>query len=236
MSKMPDVHPHAAQEIICPVIGALVGEGKVSLDVNGAVRLRALRAAWRELGLSAPLRAALEGLGYLANSPLDVFHNARHGELNALDLRSGMLKHPADTGVLARGEFDEARFEALTAHAEDGVMTVDAFARAIAENVRRDLQPGQLADTLTRGLNASVVEFAGLVSLFGQRSAKRKQLGLEVTTLRALYRDKRLPISNGTSIRETVALHAALTGKVEASLTAAVRDALKAHHSARRHG
>lgn len=234
MSKRPDVPPHAAQELICPVLGALVGEGKLTLDANGAVGLRQLDAAWRGLGVSAPLRAALQGLGYLANSPLDVFHNARHGAFNALDLRAGMLEHPADTGVLARGQFDEARFEALTSHAEDGVMTVDAFARAIAQNVRRDLQPGQLTDTVTRGMSAAVVEFAGLVGLFGRREPKTRKLGMRVPTLLALYRDKRLPASNGTSLRDTLALQAALTLKVDASLAASVRKSLAAHRPTRR--
>lgn len=223
MSKMPEVHPHASQEIMCPVIGSLVSEGQVRLRPDGTVPLDELRAAWKALGLSAPLRAGLHSLGYFANSPLDVFHNARAGELNALDLREGMLSHPADTGVLAHGEFDAAHFEVLVSHAEGDRMTLDAFARAIAANVRRDLKPGQLLDTVLRGMNASVVEFAGLLALFGRRDRADGKIAIGVDELRALYRDKRLPVANGASLRETLGLHALLMIKVDAALADGLR-------------
>ncbi|HEY1087064.1 MAG TPA: hypothetical protein VGE37_05190 [Archangium sp.] len=221
MTKLTEVH--APQDIVCPVLGSLVHEGRVRLRPDGTVPLDELTHAWRALGLSAPLRAGLRSLGYFANSPLDVLHNARAGELNVLDLKDGLLTHPADSGVLSHGRLDEDAFDRLTEHAEGGVMTIDAFARAIARNVRRDLEPGQLFDTVLRGMNASVVEFSGLLALFGRRDHAHGKLGISVDELRALYFEQRLPISNGGAVHEVLSVHALMMIKVEAALAAALR-------------
>jgi hypothetical protein len=210
-------------EIVCPVLGSLVREGRVQLKPDGTVPFDELTSAWRALGLSAPLRAGLRSLGVFANSPLDVRHNARAAELNVLDLRDGMLTHPADSGVLSHGKLDEGAFDTLIFHAEAGVMTIDAFARAIAQNVRRDLEPGQLLDTVLRGMNASVVEFSGLLALFGRRDHPHGKLGITVDELRALYFEQRLPISNGGAVHEVLSVHALMMIKVDAALATALR-------------
>jgi hypothetical protein len=128
--------------------------------------------------------------------------------------------------VLAKGEFDEAAFEALVSHAEDEVMTIDAFARAIAANVRRDLQPGRLVDTVLRGMNASVLEFTGLLALFGRRDRAHGKLGIPVDELRALYEHKHLPQAHCANLRDTLAVHALMTIKVDAALAASVKRSL----------
>lgn len=210
------------QDIVCPVLGALVAEGKVKLSPDGTMKLEDLRASGKkDLELSGPLRAALTGIGFVANSPLDILHNTVHSEMNAVDLRGGLIKHPGDSAILTGGSFDQQKFDALASHAENGVMTVDSFSKAIAANVQRDLQPGQALDTLVRGKNFAVVEFAGLVATFGKQDPKTGKFGITVEELRGLYQDKKLPKTDGATLIETVKLQAQLTVKVDGALAGA---------------
>lgn len=133
-----------------------------------------------------------------------------------------MIKHPGDSAILSGGQFDAAKFDALASHAERGVMTVDSFSKAIAANVQRDLQPGQAQsdDTLVRGKNFAIVEFAGLVATFGKKDPKTGKLGIPVEALRALYQDKKLPSVDGATLVETLKLQASMTMKVDGALAA----------------
>ena len=205
--------------IVCPVLGALVKEGKVKMAPDGTMKLKDLREAGdASMNLTRPLQASLTAIGFIANKPGDVAHNMLHREMNVLDLRSGMIKHPGDSEILTAGKFDEAKFDAFASHAEGGNMTTESFARAIAANVRRDARPGQVLDTVVRGMNFSEVEFAGLLSVFGKTDPQTGKFGIPVGELRALYQDQQLPSLGDPSLIDTVALQASLKVKVDANL------------------
>ena len=205
--------------IVCPVLGALVKEGKVKMEADGTMKLKDLRTdGGASMNLTRPLQASLTAIGFIANKPGDVAHNMIHQEMNVLDLRTGMIKHPGDTAILTNGKFDEAKFNALASHAEGAVMTPDSFAKAIAANVQRDAKPGQILDTVVRGMNFSEVEFAGLISVFGKTDPQTGKFGIPVKELRELYENQKLPTLGDPSMIDTIALQASLKVKVDANL------------------
>ena len=219
VSKMPAAtKPQQHQmEIVCPVLASMVKEGKLPMDAQGNIKLKDLRNASGDLGISKPLQGALTGIGWAANSPLEVLHNIFGGEMNVLELRSGTFKHPSDSAVLNSGKFDPERFNALVAHAENGRMTADSFSAAIADNTRRDMRDGNPAAALAYGKNASLVEFSALLALFGTKDASGK-VGIPVEQLRGMYQDKKLPPSTGATLVEVAPLQASMTMKVDANL------------------
>ena len=210
--------PDRQKEIVCPVLGSMVKEGRIKLDSNGELKLSDLRAATKDLQMDAGLRGGLTATGLIANKPGDILHNTLHGEMNVLDLRSGSIKHPGDSAILTAGKFDQGKFDALVSHAQNGVMTEDSFSKAIASNVQRDFLPGQRLDDVARGKNFSAVEFAALLSSFGKTDPKTGQLGISVDDMRALYQDKKLPASRPATLIGATALTASLTMKVDAAL------------------
>ncbi len=213
--------PDKQKEIVCPVLASMVNEGRIKLAPDGALKLSDLRAATKELQMDAGLRGGLSATGLIANAPSEILHNTIHGSMNVLELRSGPIKHPGDSEILTAGKFDQGRFDALVSHAENGVMTVDSFSKAIAANVQRDLKPGQSIDTLVRGKNFSAVEFGALLASFGKTDPKSGKLGISVEDMRALYQDKKLPTANPASLVEATALTASLTMKADGALAAA---------------
>ncbi len=210
-------------EIVCPVLGALVKEGKVKMNADGTMKLSDLREGGAaSLGLTRPLQASLTAIGFIANKPGDVAHNMLHQEMNVLDLRAGFIKHPGDSAILTAGRFDPAKFDAMASHADHGIMTTESFAAAIAANVRRDARPGQVAQTLVKGKTFAETEFAGLLGVFGKTDPQTGKFGIPVEQMRALYQDKKLPPNGpGPTLIDTVALNASLAVKVDANLAAA---------------
>ena len=210
-------------DIVCPVLGALVKEGKVKMNPDGTMKLADLReGAAASIGTTKPVNAALTSFGFVANKPGDVAHNMIHQEMNVLDLRAGFVKHPGDSAILTGGRFDQAKFDAMASHADHGLMTADSFAAAIAANVQRDLKPGQVAADLVKGKTFSETEFAGLLGVFGKTDPKTGKFGVPVEEMRALYQDKKLP-PNGErpTMVDLMALNASLLVKVDANLAAA---------------
>lgn len=210
--------PDRQKEIVCPVLGSMVNEGRIKLAPDGTLKLSDLREATKALQMDAGLRAGLTATGVVANKPGDILRNTIHGSMNVLDLRSGAIKHPGDSAILTEGKFDQQKFDALVSHAENGVMTVDSFAKAIAANVKRDLLPGQTIDTLVRGKNFSNVEYGALLASFGTKDSKTGKLGISVEDMRSLYQDKKLPAANEATLIEATALTASLAVKVDAAL------------------
>lgn len=194
----------------------------MQLRPDGSVSLDELNKAIKDLGGSAPLGVATWGIGSIGNTPGDVLHNLTHHELNVAKLPEGIVPHPADTQILRQGRFDEAKFNALVAHAEGGVMTTDSFARAIADNYRRDVGAGaNVADATVRGLNFAQVEFAGLLSVFGHTDPKTGKTGINVEDLRVLYEKGQIPPGmqgQRSSVVEAMALQASLAFKSDANV------------------
>lgn len=208
-------------EVICPVLRALVKEGRVPMAADGTVKLDDLRAAIKDAGGTPGLGHASWGIGAIGNQPGDIWSNLKGGTFNLKELPQGIVPHPADSGVLRGGKFDEAAFQRLTAHAENGVMTTSSFAGAIAESYRRDLRPGNVIDSTVRGLNFAQLEFAGLLSVFGREDPATGKTGIAVCDLRQLYENGTIPpgMQGGrSSIVETLALQASLKVKTDASL------------------
>lgn len=217
------IAPGAGQkEIICPVLRALVNEGRVQLAPDGSVKLDELNKAVRELGGSQPLGAATWGIGAIGNKPTDVLHNLTRQEFNVVNLPDGIVPHPADSQILREGKFNEQRFDELVSHAENGVMTTDSFAKAIAASYRRDRAAGAgLVDSAVRGLNFAELEFAGLLSVFGKKDPATGKTGIAVADLRTLYEQGTIPpgMQNQRSgVVEATALQASLKLKTDAAL------------------
>lgn len=209
-------------EIICPVLRALVADGKVPMKADGTAKLDDLRAAIKAEGGSLGLGHASWAIGAIGNQPKDVLHNLKAGEINLKHLPEGIVPHPADSGVLRGGRFDEAAFQKLVAHADRGVMTTSSFAKAIGDNYVRDLDVGKNAiDSTVRGLNFAELEFAGLLSVFGSKDNVTGKTGIKVDDLRTLYEKGTIPAGmqgGKSSIVETLALQASLKVKTDASL------------------
>lgn len=214
-------------DIVCPVLGALVAEGRVKMSPDGTMKLKDLRENGGDvMKLTRPLEASLTAIGFIANKPGDIAGNMLHREMNVLDLRAGFIKHPGDSAILTGGRFDAEKFAALASHADGGLMTTDSFAKAIAANVQRDAKPGQVLETVVKGMNFSEVEFAGLLSVFGKTDPKTGKFGIPVDELRAMYQDKKLPATGDPSLIDTVALQASLKVKVDAKLAGSAFNSL----------
>lgn len=215
------------KEIMCPVLRAMVNEGRVQLRPDGSVSVDELNRAVKELGGSSALGAATWGIGTIGNKPTDVLRNILHHEFNVVNLPEGIVPHPADTKILRNGKFDEAKFNDLISHAENGVMTTDSFAKAIAANFKRDVRNGDsVIDASVRGLNFAEVEFAGLLSVFGSKDNPTGKTGIRVDDLRTLYETGTIPprMQNQRSgVIEATALQASLKVKTDAALA---RDAM----------
>lgn len=209
-------------ELMCPVLRGMVNEGRLQMKPDGSVSLDELNKAVKDLGGSKALGAATWGIGTIGNKPTDILHNLLHHELNVVNLPAGIVPHPADTGVLRQGHFDAQKFDALVAHAENGVMTTDSFANAIADNYRRDVKGGaNVVDATVRGLNFAQLEFAGLLSVFGSKDPATGKTGIKVDDLRQLYEKGTIPegMKGGkSSVVEALALQASLTVKSDANV------------------
>jgi hypothetical protein len=208
------------QAIVCPVLGALVAEGKVPMAADGTVQVADLNHALADAGLSAPYQALIRPTGWGANTLHDVLGNVKGDQFNVLELRAGLIKHPGDSAILTGGQFDEAKFDALVAHARSGVMTDGAFAEAIAANVARDAHGSATADTVTRGKTFSEVEFGALLGAFGTVDPKTGERGIPVDALRNLYQHQTLPPgrSGAGTVANAGAIAASLHVKADAKL------------------
>jgi hypothetical protein len=176
-------------DIVCPVLGALVGSGKLKMDADGTVKFTDLSKSLKEIGVTPDLRLAAAAVATVANP--STLHNLTHQEFNALELRSGRFKHQADSGILTNGRFDETRFQELTAHAENGVMTADSFAKAVLGAYERDAPAGE--EATKAGVGISKIEYSLALSAFGTVHADGK-FGVSVADLRMLYQDKKIPM------------------------------------------
>lgn len=209
-------------EVICPVLRAMVNEGSLQLKSDGSVSLDELNRAVRDLGGTRTLGAASWGIGAIGNKPSDLLRNLTGHQLNVVDLPRGIVPHPADTGILRNGRFDQGKFDALVSHAENGVMTTDSFAKAIAANYQRDRAAGAgFIDSRVRGLNFAQLEFAGLLSVFGKKDPTTGKTGIAVNDLLTLYRDGTIPpgMKGGQAgVVEAMALQASLKVKTDATL------------------
>ena len=204
-------------DIVCPVLASLVNEGKVKMRPDGTMKLDDL-VNTPALNLPQSMKTVLTGIGFLANKPGDILHNTFFNEMNVLDLRAGLEKHPSDTAILTAGRFDQAKFDKLVSNADGNMMTADSFAKAIVQNTHRDATPGHVLDATLRGASASEVEFGVLMSVFGKKDPATGKFGLTVEEMRGLFQDKKLPATGNPSLIDTAALQASLAVKVDAQL------------------
>lgn len=215
------------KEVICPVLRAMVNEGRVQMRPDGSVSVDELNKAVKDLGGSAALGAATWGIGTIGNKPTDILRNILHHEFNVVNLPEGIVPHPADSKILRSGKFDEAKFNDFVSHAENGVMTTDSIAKAIAASFKRDVANGDnVLDASVRGLNFAEVEFAGLLAVFGSKDNPTGKTGIRVDDLRTLYETGTIPPrmqNQRSSVIEATALQASLKVKTDAALA---RDAL----------
>lgn len=205
--------------IVCPVLAAMVKEGRVPMDKDGNVKFKDLRAAGRELDFSKPMELSLPAIALGGNTPKDLLGNIFTRSFNVLELRSGPAKHAADSAILNSGTFDEARFQAFVAHADGkGRMTLSSFAAAIADQARRD-SSGPAEAALPAGKAIALVEYSALLSIFGTKDKATGEVGIPVTQLRDLFQHQRLPPTTGASISESTAIAASMKVKVDANLS-----------------
>jgi hypothetical protein len=205
-------------DIVCPVLGALVGSGKLAMAPDGTVKFADLTHALKhEMGVTADLRAVALGVATLANP--NTLHNLTSREFNALELRSGRFKHAADSAILTGGRFDEAKFQALVSHAENGRMTTDSFGKAIAANAARDAHLGKKA--VDAGVSISKAEFALALTAFGTPGPDGK-IGIAVEDLRMMFQHKQLPthLVGKASVPELLDLTKAVSKQVDAQFAA----------------
>jgi hypothetical protein len=205
--------------IVCPVLAAMVKDGKMPMDKDGNVKFKDLRAAGRALDFSKPMELALPAIAVGGGAGSQLLGNIFSRQFNVLELRSGLAKHAGDSAILNSGKFDEERFQAFTAHAENGRMTISSFAAAIADNLRRDNQ-GAAADARKTGQQIVLAEYSPLLAIFGTKDPSTGELGIPVSDLRELFQNQKLPQTTGASISETIAIRASMAAKVDASLSA----------------
>lgn len=173
-------------DIICPLMGALVKSGRVTLDSNGRMKTKDLASAlYNNVGATRTLAAAAMLAAPMGNKPSDILRNVLGMSFNPLKLRSGMIKHPNDSMILEHGRFDEEKFQALVKHAEGGKMTIRSYANAIAATIPRD--------GTDDGLNLARAEAAVVLNMFGSVDAQTGERTVDVTTLRNLYQHQQLP-------------------------------------------
>ncbi len=204
-------------DIVCPVLASLVNEGKVKMRADGTMKLDDLVNS-PALNLTRPMKTALTGIGFLANKPGDIAHNTFFKEMNVLDLRAGLEKHPSDTAILTAGRFDPEKFDKLVSNADGNMMTPESFAKAIAQNTVRDATPGNVLRATAFGSNASEVEFAALLTVFGKKDPATGKFGLTVEEMRGLFQDKKLPPTGNPTLIDVGAMQASLKVKVDAQL------------------
>ncbi len=197
-------------DIICPVLGAMVAEGKVKMSPDGTIKISDLRKGFdNQVGMTTPAAVAAAALGFFANKPSDILHNTLHREFNVLDLRAGFGRHQGDSDVLAKGKFDGEKFKALVSHAKNGVMTEDSFAAALAANTSRD-DNGTDAAALKKGKTLASGEYGALLAVFGKKDPATGQLGIAVEDLRAMFQDKKLPPVPEGNLRDIASLTASV--------------------------
>lgn len=207
-------------DVVCPVLGAMVASGRLKMDSEGNINLKQMADILvRDHGASPALAHATLAVGWGGNRPGDVLGNLLHSELNVLELRSGMIKHPADSAILTAGRFDEEKFQDLVSHAEPGGrMTIKSFGAAIRDQIERDsdtstrvpttgffsnLLPDGL-DSFLRGQPTAIVEFGALLNLYGKRDPATGERYIEASTLRDLYQHKKLPPNERMQSRPAV--------------------------------
>ncbi|MFT3842290.1 MAG: hypothetical protein QM723_35195 [Myxococcaceae bacterium] len=208
------------QQIVCPVLGALVASGAVKMQPDGTVNISDLRHAFADnLGFTTTAAFGASELGLAGNTPGDVLHNTLFQQFNVLDLRKGIAKHQGDSAVLTAGRFDEAKFQTLTSHAKNGVMTEDAFAEAIAANYKRDYTgPSDLANA-AKGKALAAGEYGALLTVFGTKDPATGQMGIKVSDLRMLFQDQKIPPHSGSKpITDIGLLTAKMAGKTDLQL------------------
>jgi hypothetical protein len=201
-----------AQDVVCPVLGAMIHEGKIKLDANGNMDLGDFRSILvKDMHFSRPLAAMTASAGFGGNRPQDILGNIFGARMNPLELRGGMVKHPGDSMILENGKFDEAKFQALARHARDakvvdgkvvsGRLTVADMAKVVGANVARDAARFGKKE----GQALAVAEFGAVVTMFGERNPKTGEREISVEALRALYEKKVLPKPAGTDADPTTA-------------------------------
>jgi hypothetical protein len=194
----PTPPPEPGKVPICPVLAALQLQGKVNVaDFQAALKAKGFD------------EAALTVLGPIAEAsgtPGDLPANFANHTFDVNRLSLGLEKHPGDSMILSKGEFDPAKFDNLQKFAEtapDGskVMTKESFAKFIVSNVQRDVQaarargaPANELDAILRGGNASAVEYGALLASFGQVGKDGSQ-SLKVDDLRQFYSQHVFPQS-----------------------------------------
>jgi len=191
----------------------------VKMAPDGTVNIADLRRAFADnLGFTTTASVAASELGLAGNTPGDVLHNTLFQQFNVLDLRQGIAKHQGDSAVLTNGKFDEAKFDTLTSHAKNGVMDEDSFAAAIASNTKRDYTGLSDAASAAKGKTLAAGEYGALLTVFGTKQPNG-ELGINVSDLRSLFQDQKIPPHMGNKqITDIGLLTAKMAGKTDLQL------------------
>jgi hypothetical protein len=175
---------------ICPVLAAL--------QLHGKVNVADFQAALKAKGFDPAALTVLGPIAEASGTPGDLPANFVNHTFDVDRLSLGLEKHPGDSMILSKGQFDPEKFANLEKFAEtapDGtkVMTKEAFSRFIVSNVQRDVEaarasgaPANELDAILRGGNASAVEYGALLASFGQVGKDGSQT-LKVDDLRQFY-------------------------------------------------
>lgn len=212
-------HSTAATDTVslCPVMGSFVHDGELPGGTRGRTGMWSIYLLLRRLGLTAPLSIALMGLVPLANGPWALPRNLCTLSIDVHRMVGRILDHGADSGVLHRGRFDPAAFDALVAHSSDGrTLDVADLGRLLAADRRRS--PSAF------GTFMSLVEFATLLRVFGERADDLDHPGLRlpVPALRSLYGPQHVP-AGWAPMRTTGLVAEALTIR---AIARAMREAM----------
>jgi hypothetical protein len=182
--------PVLNKDIVCPVLGAMVAQGRVKLDENGRLSLKDLGSMLHDnMGASLGLAGLFMAVGPMGNRREDILKNLLSLSFNPLTLRDGQAKHAADSAILTAGKFDEQKFQALVSHAHDGRMDIKSFQEAIAADTQRDAADPDK----TRGAGVSVFEFTVLLNVLGKTDPQSGERYVDVDAIRNLYEKKQLP-------------------------------------------
>ena len=175
------------EDVFCPVLGALLQNGKLQPDGAGRVKLTNAARAMASAGISVPFRSALTGTSPMANTPGDIWRNTSSLSFDLFSLRGGLvalLAGKGDSGILNGGIFDEAKFTTFVSHSQDGkAMTIADFARASRDNALRDGR--RSANVWARANLAAIIIALGYNDATGRRC-------VDIQTLRDLYQHKKL--------------------------------------------
>ncbi len=198
--------------IACPVLGALVKEGKLHVDANGRVQTQELLDALKERGLTPQTLEALRGISYFANSATDIAKNRRTQTFDIMHLRSGLTMHDSDSNILSTGRFDQAAFDRFASHAQGGYLDASAFAAAVKDQTAQDVVAAaeMKLDDVTKnplsllslnhrpetpllfGQNAVLAEYPVLLKLFNSKDPSGNP-AISVDALKAFWKDGVLP-------------------------------------------